>query len=339
MHPRVRMKTTLGDIVLQLDGERAPISTLNFLRYAESGFYNGTIFHRVISNFMIQGGGYTADLTEKKQGQLPPIKNEWKNGLKNVRGTIAMARLGGRPDSATNQFFINVVDNPNLDKPNDGAGYAVFGKVIEGMDVVDKIRNTPVKEDPRLPMGKVVPVDTIVIESTTVLDQVDRQGLEKKAAQAAEASEKALREAQEKKKQAAETAKAAQEKSLSEFIKKIEAETGKTVQRRPSGLMFITLREGTGPSPKPTDRVEVHYEGKLLDGTVFDSSYKRGAPSRFQLTQVVQGWTEGLGLMKVGGESLLIVPSHLGYGEQGRGVIPPNAALVFRVELLAIVND
>ena len=134
LNPRVKIETSLGDIVLELDGEKAPISTLNFIRYAEEKFYDGTVFHRVMKSFMIQGGGYTAEIDEKK-GARGGIKNEWKNGLKNNKGTISMARLGGQPDSGSAQFFINVVDNARLDQPQaDGAAYAVFGKVVEGMD-------------------------------------------------------------------------------------------------------------------------------------------------------------------------------------------------------------
>jgi len=134
----VVMKTSMGDIALELNREKAPISVDNFLSYAEKKHYDGTIFHRVIPNFMIQGGGFTADMTQKKTA--PGIKNEWQNGLSNAKGTIAMARLGGQPDSATAQFFINTGDNGFLDQPRDGAGYAVFGKVVDGMEVVDKIR-------------------------------------------------------------------------------------------------------------------------------------------------------------------------------------------------------
>lgn len=138
----VLMTTTLGDVVIELNPEKAPISSENFLKYVDSGHYNGTIFHRVISNFMIQGGGFTPSMEQKEP--RGPIANEWRNGLKNVRGSLAMARLGGRPDSATCQFFINVVDNDFLDRPQpDGAAYAVFGRVVKGMDVVDKIRAVP----------------------------------------------------------------------------------------------------------------------------------------------------------------------------------------------------
>lgn len=176
---RVKLETTLGEIVLELDAKRAPHSVSNFLHYVKDGHYAGTIFHRVIPTFMIQGGGYDADLREK--GKLrAPIKNEWQNGLKNVRGSIAMARTNA-PDSATAQFFINVVDNAALDmaRPQTGnAAYAVFGKVVDGMDVVDKIRDTPTKEDGRLPMGPVVPVEPVVIKSATIVGTYDLEALD-----------------------------------------------------------------------------------------------------------------------------------------------------------------
>ena len=140
--PQVRLQTSLGDVVIVLDPAKAPKTAENFLQYVRDGHYNGTVFHRVISNFMIQGGGFTADMTQKPT--RPPIALEASNGLKNERGSIAMARTQN-PNSATAQFFINVVDNPNLNAPSpDGYGYTVFGKVVSGMDVVDKIRAVPV---------------------------------------------------------------------------------------------------------------------------------------------------------------------------------------------------
>ncbi len=136
-NPVVTIETTLGNVKIELFEKEAPLSVKNFLDYTKSGFYSGTIFHRVIPGFMAQGGGFTVDRKQKPTNA--PVKNEAANGLKNDRGTIAMARTSA-PDSATAQFFINVVNNNMLNRPNpDGAGYAVFGKVIEGMDVVDKI--------------------------------------------------------------------------------------------------------------------------------------------------------------------------------------------------------
>lgn len=162
---QVKLTTSHGEIVLELDPKSAPISTENFVAYVKSGHYDGTVFHRVIDSFMIQGGGHTADL--KKKPTNKPIKNEWKNGLKNTRGTVAMARLGGDADSATSQFFINTVDNAFLDRPQpDGAAYAVFGKVVSGMDVVDKIRK--VKTTSKMGMGD-VPVEPVVIAKAEVL--------------------------------------------------------------------------------------------------------------------------------------------------------------------------
>ncbi len=158
----VVIDTSAGAITLELDEVKAPESVRNFLAYADKGHYDGTIFHRVIKNFMIQGGGLTAELAPKPT--LPPIKNEAGNGLKNVRGSIAMARTG-IVDSATSQFFINTADNAFLDHRDStaaGFGYAVFGQVVDGMNVVDKIGNAPTGMRNRF---SDVPVETVTIKS------------------------------------------------------------------------------------------------------------------------------------------------------------------------------
>jgi peptidyl-prolyl cis-trans isomerase B (cyclophilin B) len=157
----VRLQTNFGDITIELDAERAPDSTQNFLEYVRSGFYDNTIFHRVIDGFMIQGGGFDAGMNQK--GTRKPIKNEAGNGLKNDNYTIAMARTSD-PHSATAQFFINVSDNAFLNHTGQtaqGWGYAVFGRVVEGQDVVDRIRK--VKTGSR-GMHQDVPVDDVVIQ-------------------------------------------------------------------------------------------------------------------------------------------------------------------------------
>jgi len=166
----VKLQTSMGDIVIELDGQTAPITVMNFLWYVESGFYDGTIFHRVIPGFMIQGGGLTEQLVEKKTRK--PIINEAKNGLSNMRGTIAMAR-SNNPNSATAQFFINLRDNDFLDYIDDNkAGYAVFGKVIEGMDIVDAIASvkttTGLNKTTRNKMED-VPVEPVIIISAKVV--------------------------------------------------------------------------------------------------------------------------------------------------------------------------
>ena len=161
--PSIQMQTSMGTIVIELDFEKAPITVKNFLQYAKDGFYDGTIFHRVIDGFMIQGGGFTKEMGEKPTGAQIP--NEAKNGLKNMRGTIAMARRA-EPHSATAQFFINHKDNSALDYPSqDGWGYAVFGKVTQGLDVVDKIAK--VRTGNR-GMFQDVPVEPVVIQSVKV---------------------------------------------------------------------------------------------------------------------------------------------------------------------------
>ena len=164
--PKVLLKTSAGDITLELYADKAPKSVENFLTYVKSGFYSGTIFHRVIADFMIQGGGFTQDLTQKPTRAAIPIES--KNGLSNLRGTLAMARTAD-PNSATAQFFINTVDNQRLDYASDSnPGYTVFGKVTSGLDVVDKIRATPTGA--QRPFSSDVPTTPIVIESATVIE-------------------------------------------------------------------------------------------------------------------------------------------------------------------------
>ncbi|MHC4394709.1 MAG: peptidylprolyl isomerase [Planctomycetota bacterium] len=162
---KVKLETSMGDIVIELDEQSAPVTVKNFLGYVEEGFFDGTIFHRVINGFMIQGGGLTADMRKKQTHS--PIVNEASNGLKNERGTIAMGQIPNDPDSATSQFFINHKDNAFLNYiEGRNPGYAVFGRTVEGMDVVDKI--AVVETTVRNGMGD-VPVEPVVIKSAKVV--------------------------------------------------------------------------------------------------------------------------------------------------------------------------
>jgi len=167
-NPGAIIHTSMGDIQLELYRDKAPVSVENFINYANSGFYDGTIFHRVISHFMIQGGGFTPDMQKKTSGE--PIQNEAANGLSNKRGTLAMARTND-PHSATAQFFINVQDNRNLDYTSGRSsrewGYAVFARVTSGMEVVDEIRYVETTSQP--PFSD-VPVEPVVIESVEIID-------------------------------------------------------------------------------------------------------------------------------------------------------------------------
>ncbi|MET0544291.1 MAG: peptidylprolyl isomerase [Variovorax sp.] len=162
--PRVKLTTSMGDIVVQLDPAKAPKTVANFLQYVNDKHYDGTVFHRVIDGFMVQGGGFTADMKQKPT--RAPVPLEASNGLKNDKYTIAMARTSD-PNSATAQFFINVKDNTSLNAPNpDGHGYTVFGKVVSGADVIDKIRAA--RTGNKGGMGD-VPLEPIVIQSATVV--------------------------------------------------------------------------------------------------------------------------------------------------------------------------
>jgi peptidyl-prolyl cis-trans isomerase B (cyclophilin B) len=166
-NPRVLLSTSHGDMTIELDAVKAPASTKNFLSYVSSGFYNGTIFHRVISNFMVQGGGFAADMSQKTTE--PPIANEATNGLRNERGTLAMARTSN-PESATSQFFINLVDNKFLNhtaQTPQGWGYAVFGKVTDGMAVVDAIAQVRTGSSGS---HADVPVEPVIINSASLLE-------------------------------------------------------------------------------------------------------------------------------------------------------------------------
>ena len=164
---KVKLATSMGDIVIELAPEKSPKTVVNFVQYVKAGHYNGVVFHRVIDGFMIQAGGFTPDLQEKPT--RPPIPLESRNGLSNLRGSVAMARTSV-PDSASAQFFINVGDNLRLDAANaqDGNGYAVFGRVIEGMDIVDKIKTVPVGNQAG---HQNVPKQPVTIQQATLIQE------------------------------------------------------------------------------------------------------------------------------------------------------------------------
>ncbi len=302
-----RFKTTKGDILVRLTEELTPGTVGNFVALAEGSlknnarpegkpYYDGLKFHRVIPDFMIQGG------CPQGTGTGDPgykFDDEFHPGLRhNGPGVLSMANAG--PGTNGSQFFITHVATPWLDDK-----HTVFGKVIEGQDVVDAIRQND------------------IIESVEIV-RVGKNAEEWDALAAFEEfkGSRQARLAAEKEK-----AEAAIE-SLSKGFKRAE-----------SGLRYSLITKGDGKKAQKGDQVSVHYEGSLLNGQVFDSSYKRGQPITFQLGigQVIPGWDEGIGMLRVGDKARFVIPSELAYGSAGAGgVIPPNATLIFDVELVGI---
>jgi len=328
-----KITSNMGDIVIQLDSMRAPVTVENFLTYVKDGFYDGTIIHRVVPNFVIQGGGFEPGLNQK--ATLRPIANEWTNGLKNDRGTLSMARTTS-PNSATSQFFINLVDNASLDQAiSGGAGYAVFAQVVEGMDVVDEMAKVSTATAANGMQN--VPNEDIILKKVELIEEseVDATALAEAMKRSKAADERI--EAQMKKLQ--EAAREAQ-RGAEAKVRELGGDP-ENMTRTESGLLYFDLKEGNGATPDgPATKVKVHYSGWLTDGTKFDSSYDHNppAPAEFPLNRVIKGWTEGVGSMKVGGKRILVIPPDLAWGAQGRTGIPPNSAVVFEVELLEIVD-
>lgn len=336
LHPKCKIVTNRGEFTVELDAEKAPGTVLNFVQYAEDKFYDGTIFHRVVRNFVIQGGGLLPSM-EEKTGQREPIRNESMNGLKNLKGTIAMARRT-HPQSATSQFFINIDNNDKLDyKPVPGfEGYAVFGKVVDGNDTIDKIRETEVALHPRFQTkdGAVTPVEVILIETVKVLTPLDKEKAKTLAAELTKKFEEVERET-----------KLATEKALPDRLKKFEEEAKAQFTTTETGLKYLDLKVGAGATPALADSIDVMYRGTLVDGTEFDSSqrnsdtanpYSRGAAT-FKMSRVIKGWQEGLANMKEGGKRIIVVPPLLGYGKEGiPGRIPGDAILFYEIELLTV---
>jgi len=327
MTPRVRMETSLGAFVLELDAEKTPITVLNFLEYAEAGFYSGTLFHRVLKDGLIQGGVYTLSLEPKTEGLRPPIDNETAGGLRNERGTIAMFRELRQPRSATAQFYINVIDNPGFDALRDGSGYTAFGKVVEGMDVVDRIAATPVRTHPKYAAGysEVVPVDPVLIKSVQLTTPFDHQK-----------TQELVDAAKIDAKRREELAKMTAEQRVAMVAAQLEQETSGKFTTLPSGVRVLTVREGTGAKPGPEETIEFNYRATLTDGEEIGSTFQDD-PVKRPVSGLLPGVREVVLTMKEGGRAKLIVPPDLAYGAGGvPGRIPAEAWLVFDMELLSI---
>lgn len=302
------IKTKRGDITLVLEYKKTPMTVCNFVGLATGvlniqnpgkPFYDGLTFHRVIDNFMIQGGCPLGNGTGGPGYRFP---DEFDSSLKHTGpGILSMANAG--PGTNGSQFFITHVETPWLD-----GKHTVFGHVVEGQNVVDKIKAG----------DKIEKIEIVRVGKEAEDFEVSK---ERFSALVEEASKKV------------EEAKKAEKEKILDEIKYRYPGAIKT----PSGLMYIIEREGeAGKSPKYGDKVTVHYEGKLLSGRVFDSSYLRKEPTTFRIGDVIEGWNEALVEMKKNEKRVLIIPPELGYGEYGYpGVIPPNSYLIFEVELLS----
>lgn len=334
MHPRVRMETTLGTMVFELDGKDVPRTVSSFVSYVEDRFFDGTIFHRVLPGGLIQGGAFDATMDRKTDGLRESVNSETNSRLTNLRGTIVIYRLAGFVDSAKAEFFINVKDNPGLDQPRrDGTAYAVIGTLVEGLDTIDKIAATPLDTHPKYARGrsKVVPIDPVVIKSVRMLSQFDHK--------------RALTIAQDleiKAKKAAENAATAQSRAITKRIAQIEARSGQKMTATGSGLRYIVVRSGQGAPPIETETVSVQYRGTLADGKVFEDTYSSltARPKKQRVSKFIEGLREGLLGMREGGKRIFVIPPKLAF--QDRGVpnyIPPNSTLFFEVELLAIEDE
>ena len=309
------IETDKGNIKLELFFKETPMTVANFVALAEGTmkntakemgvpFYDGLKFHRVITkgngdaqDFMVQGGD------PKGTGAGDPgykFADEFVDTL-NFDKTMLLAMANSGPNTNGSQFFITVAKTTWLNQK-----HTIFGKVIEGQDVVNNIKQGDV-------MNKV----TII-----------RQGKEAKNFNAVKIFETIQKEAKIK----AEAKAKAEKNKLVDFIKENYPNATKTA----SGIYYVHTKEGTGKSPNASNTVEVHYEGKFLNGKVFDSSIKRGESISFPLNGVIKGWTEGLQLMKEGGKTTLIIPYKLAYGERGRSSIPPKSDLIFDIELIKV---
>jgi len=318
LQPTVKIETTLGEFVVELDAERAPVSAMNFIDYANDGYYSGTVFHRVVKGRMIHGGGYTADFQIKMKGLRDPIRYEGGNGLLNRRGTIAIYRRFDDLKSAQSQFFVNTADNDQLDLLRDGSSYVVFGRVVEGMDVIDRINDVSVGPRPGFAAGlsPFVPVEAVIIKSMRVVAPLDRPTAEAKAKANLRAAEM----------------------TLETRIAELENETKSSVVESKSGLRYIDRKVGNGAFPNPDDTVELNYQGTLLNGAEFDRSKSRdGGVFAAKVNDMIRGLREGLVTMRESGQRVFIVPPELGFGMDGvPGKVPPGATLFYEVELVSI---
>ena len=326
------MQTSKGNLIVKLEDEKSPVTVANFVGLAEGKidnsakakgvpFYDGTIFHRVIKDFMIQGG----DPKGTGMGDPGYKFDDEMNDLKHTgKGILSMANSG--PNTNGSQFFITEIATPWLD-----GKHTIFGEVVKGENVIDDIANVE-----KGPQDK--PKTDIVLEKVSIFGKGDSY----KNYDAAKIFSEGKGKIKENNKAIIAKIEGDKKKKEEEFAanqNKLAEEMKATMQKTPSGLYYKITKTTDGIAPKAGDQVSVHYAGKLIDGTEFDSSFKRNQPIEIPIGvgQVIKGWDEGILLLKEGETATLLIPSDLGYGANGAGgVIPPNAWLIFDVELVKV---
>ena len=328
-------QTSKGNMIVKFEDKKAPVTVANFVGLAEGKienkakakgvpYYDGTIFHRVIKDFMIQGG----DPKGTGMGDPGYKFDDEKNDLQHTgKGILSMANSG--PNTNGSQFFITEVATPWLD-----GRHTIFGEVVNGKEVIDSIANVE-----KGPQDK--PKTDIVLEKVSVFTKGD----DYKNYDAAAIFNEGKGKIQENNKAAVAKIEADKKKKAEEFAanqQKLVDDLKAEMQSTPSGLYYKITKATNGAAPQRGDEVAVHYAGKLVDGSEFDSSFKRNQPIDIPIGvgQVIKGWDEGIMLLKEGETATLLIPSELGYGSAGAGgVIPPNAWLIFDVELVSVKNN
>jgi cyclophilin family peptidyl-prolyl cis-trans isomerase len=316
LHPLARIETSVGNIVIELNAAKAPATVLNFIHYAQNKYYDGTIFHRVLKESMIQGGGYDANMNEKSLALKPAATDTWMSELKNQRGAIALVRPDPSSGKNAAQFFISLINQPDLDSGRNRGSHAVFGRVVEGMDTAERICNTPVGPHPNYAAGKsaVVPTEPVVIKTIRLIAPFDPGPVMELAEKMGKGSEN----------------------RIDAVIAELEEAAGSKMTTTENGVRYVDFGPGHGHKPGLEDYIVFQYRGTLLDGAEFENTYKT-KPAARQVKTLIPGLQEVLVTMQEGGRRTAIVPPQLAYGEAGiPGRIPPDSTLVFELELLEI---
>lgn len=328
-------QTSKGNMIVKFEDQDAPVTVANFVGLAEGKienkskakgvpFYDGTIFHRVIKDFMIQGG----DPKGTGMGDPGYKFDDEKNNLQHTgKGILSMANSG--PNTNGSQFFITEVATPWLD-----GRHTIFGKVVNGLEVIDVIADVEKGAQDK-------PKTDIVLEKVSVFSKGDKYK-EYDAAKIFTEGKAKIAETNKAMMAQIEADKKKKEEEFAANQQKLVDELKASMQSTPSGLFYKITKKTDGVAPQKGDEVAVHYAGKLVDGTEFDSSFKRNQPIDIPIGvgQVIKGWDEGIMLLKEGETATLLIPSELGYGANGAGgVIPPNAWLIFDVELVKVKSN